>query len=162
MGRTALLCFVLEESSAVSTETGHRSDRVFVKLPSLGIQERVRHARLCSCVRALALGTARSLSLPAGMRLRRGLCLKPTAGHTLRLRPQTHVRCRFASSQTQAEKACGDASSSLRQDEQSASLRGCFTPYLKQRLQLSVDLRSVHLTSGDKQRAARVLEPGQG
>lgn len=29
-------------------------------------------------------------------------------------------------------------------------------------LQLSLGLRSVHLTSGDKQRAARVLEPGQG
>lgn len=54
-----------------------------------------------------------------------GLCHCPrgwAAGHTLRLPPQTHLRCRFASSPTQAETACGDASSSVRQDEQSASL----------------------------------------
>lgn len=89
-------------------------------------------------------------------------CAEPAAGHRLRLGPQTPVRCCFTPSQTKAEKACGSASSSLRQDEQSASLGGCFTMYLKQRLQLSLGLRSVHLTSGDKQRAARVLEPGQG
>lgn len=78
------------------------------------------------------------------------------------LEPQTHGKRWFASSRTKAGKASGDASSSLRQDKPSASLRGCFTAYLKQPLQLSLDLRSVHLTSGDKQRAARVLEPRQG
>lgn len=47
---------------------------------------------------------------------------EPAAGHRLRLGPQTHVKCWFASSQIKAEKACGDASSTLRHDKQSASL----------------------------------------
>lgn len=92
--RCCALLSVLEERSAVlSIKTGHHPARVFVKSPSLGVLERVRHTGLCSYVRALAHGTARSLVTAYGA----GLWSQ--YDRTVDLKPSCRTSCR---AQTQA------------------------------------------------------------